>query len=339
MPRIRDDILDCVFYLYESLEDAQSGESSGGTGFFVGVESEVFPNRVDTYAVSCQHVVKPKDSSSSASVIRVNTTDGGFDVINLSRDDWRSFEDIYDGEKHDIAIHEVGGLDDAFHIKGALLRSSFLSQVQMTEFRLGVGDDVFMVGRFIDHAGVQRNQPSVRFGNISMMSGEKLRHWEGYDEDSFVLDMRSLSGYSGSPVFVNVSTPIGRGISEAPLFAHLRLNEWPSGEAFLGINWSQPPHSEYLKEENRYVKVYSGMTNVIPAWYIDRLLDWPEFKMRRQQNDDEYAKKYKGKPIQKPTRATGEPKPYSEEDFERDLRKVSRPISSPPDEEKSKTSE
>ena len=61
MPRIPNLMLENVSYLYETDEDAQLGTKTGGTGFWIGVQSEEFPERSDVYGVTCKHVVKPKD--------------------------------------------------------------------------------------------------------------------------------------------------------------------------------------------------------------------------------------------------------------------------------------
>ena len=73
----------------------------------------------------------------------------------------------------------------------------------MAQLYVGPGDDVFFVGRFISQQGQQRNTPTVRQGVISMLPHEKVPSWEGTPVDSFLVEARSLSGYSGSPVFLN----------------------------------------------------------------------------------------------------------------------------------------
>jgi hypothetical protein len=77
-----------------------------------------------------------------------------------------------------------------------------LSREDVENGSIGPGEDVFMVGRFMDHdGGSQRNQPALRFGNIAMdptpiMQENKVK------ADAYCVDLHSRSGYSGSPVFV-----------------------------------------------------------------------------------------------------------------------------------------
>lgn len=323
MPRIDVSILDSVFYLYETDYDANEGIQTGGTGFFVGVQSERFPERSDVYAITCKHIVKPNDHTgfTSAPVIRLNTKSGEFDIIPLETSDWYSFQDIFPNELHDIAVHELGDLDISHKINFVVRPQWFGAVDQLIE--TGPGDDVFMVGRYFDHDGYQKNRPSVRFGNISIMPHhqEKLPHWEGYGEISYIVEMRSVSGYSGSPVYLyeHGFRSIVDEDSGKPM-----LKPEAVIRSLLGIQWSQPPREEYHEELNRYVKVFAGMNNVIPAIYIYLLLDWEVFKMHRQANDEKYAREQKKRPPQIPTGGNREKKPFTEEDFEEVLRKVSR---------------
>ncbi len=283
MPRIDPMILDSVFYLYETEEDAKNGTQTGGTGFFVGVRSEAFPERSVLYAVTCKHIVKPK-SGLPAPVIRLNTRDGKFDVISLTQDDWHTYEEIYPGKKHDIAIYEFGDPQKIYKYAFAL-RPMLLSKDKVQTHGISPGVDVFMVGRYIDHDGVQRNLPSVRFGNISMMPGEPLRTDEGYfEEDSFIVELRTLSGYSGSPVFLFDPHHLTFIDQQVPIVGV---------DLLLGMLWSEPPQYRYIEDAGRYMLVYSGMSNVLPAWHIDLLLDWEVFKTSRKRHDEELKEENK----------------------------------------------
>ena len=73
MPRIGDQILDIVVYLYHSVDEAKAGEKIDGSGFLVGVPSETIEETSTIYAVTNSHVVKKAGKSP---VIRLNTRDG-----------------------------------------------------------------------------------------------------------------------------------------------------------------------------------------------------------------------------------------------------------------------
>src|SRR5438445_660680 len=74
-----------------------------------------------------------------------------------------------------------------------------------------VGGTGFLLGWFISHSSKQTNQPLARFGNIAMMPGEKVVDGRGLRVEAYLVEMRSLSGYSGSPVFVYLAPGSYRG--------------------------------------------------------------------------------------------------------------------------------
>src|SRR6266852_9284872 len=65
----------------------------------------------------------------------------------------------------------------------------------------------FFYGRFISHDGKQRNRPVMRFGNISMLPDQDAPVGVGdHDQLAFLVECRSLGGFSGSSAFVKLST-------------------------------------------------------------------------------------------------------------------------------------
>src|SRR4051794_5711082 len=56
MPRIPDIMLDCVVYLYESVDHAIASANKGGSGFLLGVPLSEVPNRGVVYVVTNKHV-------------------------------------------------------------------------------------------------------------------------------------------------------------------------------------------------------------------------------------------------------------------------------------------
>jgi hypothetical protein len=75
----------------------------------------------------------------------------------------------------------------------------------MISLNVGPGDEVYFMGRFIAHDGKQRNTPIVRFGSIAMMPREPVHQTQrAFDQESFLIEARSLSGFSGSPVMLYI---------------------------------------------------------------------------------------------------------------------------------------
>jgi len=189
MPRIPPSYLDCVVYLYPDEEKAIAGKDFGGTGFLLAVASR-HPGRHYIYAVTNHHVAV----SGGSSVVRVNTFDGGVDVFPFEPHEW-DFD-----PKYDIAIKTIG-LVAKQHKFSIIPVEALVTEFHVEKNRIGVGEDVFMVGRFVDHDGGPTNRPAVRFGNISVMPSP-IEQPNGVFADVYCVDLHSRSGYSGSPVFM-----------------------------------------------------------------------------------------------------------------------------------------
>ena len=55
----------------------------------------------------------------------------------------------------------------------------FVTNEILSQFSIGIGDEVFVTGLFRGHTGRQRNVPIVRVGNIAAMPEEKVRTSRG----------------------------------------------------------------------------------------------------------------------------------------------------------------
>lgn len=55
------------------------------------------------------------------------------------------------------------------HRVSIVFEETFATKKHLEKHRIGIGDDVAMIGRFVDHDGGETNQPAARFGNISVM--------------------------------------------------------------------------------------------------------------------------------------------------------------------------
>lgn len=222
MPRIPPDVLKCVCYLYATEKEAETGKGFGGTGFVVTFPSR-FSDSLFVYVVTNHHVA----CSEGASVVRLNTIDGATDIYPFEPDQWH-FDPRYDVAVHPINVHK-----DRHNIS-VIHNPSFLTKEMLELRKIGAGDDVFMVGRFVDHDGGSTNQPAVRFGNISVMPSP-IKQPNGLMADAFCIDLHSRSGYSGSPVFV-YRTP-GNDLEEQPSTDPNRLRLLAAGTHFFCFAW------------------------------------------------------------------------------------------------------
>jgi hypothetical protein len=296
MPRIPENVIQSVFYLYASKEDALAGINPGGTGFVVDVGSgfdpatgQIFPPHY--YGVTNHHV-----ACDGFPVVRLNTIDGRVDILDFNPDQWEFLPG-----KYDVAIIPLT-LDSKVHAVHSISTQLFV-EAPPRHNPYYIGDDVFMIGLFVDHAGTTTNVPSARFGNISMLPDERatLKQSTGYEGISYIVDMHSRTGFSGSPVFAYRTF----GSDLTPVFGHrfdnLSIDDWGneshrSGRLvartlfnFLGIHWAQFTEEWKVRSANQggeakkrsllvegsVISGMSGMTCVIPAWQVLEVLTCP----------------------------------------------------------------
>lgn len=284
MPRIPREVLGCTFFLFENRDDAERGDDPCGTGFLVGIPSNVSPRLADThfYAVTNWHVAV----RGGASVIKLYTQEGvPEDIREFDPSEW-----IFDPLGEDVAIMPID-LDAATHSAMMISTDLFATKDWIAEHEIGVGDDIFMLGLFVDHALRTTRLPKARFGNISMMPSRRapIENPLGKTTPSFILDMHSRSGFSGSPVFVYRT--VGSDLTMDGI-GGMRLDT-PTLFRFLGIHWG--PFPEELKAKDDAGKKYtirgvSGMTCATPAWRIADLLQIDEFRDKRIEREKMQSK-------------------------------------------------
>ena len=314
MPRIPQNVLNSVFYLYQTKEDAEAGRNPGGTGFIVrhdGMGGDMGGGYGTLYGVTNWHV-----ACRGSSVIRMNTKDGGTESLDFNPDEW-----FFLPGKYDVAVVPLAL--DKIDAQSCVSTQMFAGQQIIPNVShprdVSVGDDTFMIGLFVDHGGEGVNVPSARFGNVSMLPNEKatIEQPNGYRGVSYVVDMHSQTGFSGSPVYVYrtlgsdltrqheghaVDIQIDRmqtygSAREGALQGRAKLRS-DTMFKLLGIHWGQFPEKWELNDkrqleesqknhlilEGKYVEGMSGMTCVIPAWQIYEVLNMPELKKLRAAN-------------------------------------------------------
>jgi hypothetical protein len=171
----------------------------------------------------------------------------------------------------------------------------FMHALDDGESWLGPGEDVFILGRYIDRRGMQLDTPMARFGHIAAPPVKVRNDRLGVDQLSYLVEVLSRSGYSGAPVIVfrlqvestfrgNVRLAIGE-----PRDRNLSSQVGARGTPLLlGINWGHlhenapvmMPGDEIHQETVRHpdslhVEQNTGLAAVVPAWKISDLL-WSE---------------------------------------------------------------
>lgn len=309
MPKIQAEIIQSVFYLYNDKRSAELGMDAQGTGFLVATLGQAVHH---VYGVTNKHV-----ACRGASVIRLNTSKG-VKVFDFGPEDWESHPD---GD--DVAAVPIN-LDWWNYQVAAIPIRLFVPEDSTDIF---VGDDVFMIGLFVDHEGREKNNPLVRFGNLSMLASNDtpIRHGN-FLQESHIVDMHSRSGFSGSPVFVyrtfgsNLTNRAEEriDIDMNPLIDRMDPVRGNSRDGrpvetrvfpqsvfhLLGIHWAQFPekwelknlevvkeessNARYLVTDKTYVDGVSGMTCVVPAKKILQLLRIQKFLDWEASEDDDH---------------------------------------------------
>lgn len=298
--------LSCVVFLgYRG-----SAEPADATAFFVSVEE---PDGVPHwYLVTAAHCVRDEVGlfmlvNFPSEVKEIDLPDGK---------DWEYHAD--DPENVDLAVLPFA---DSARIASLLMgylavpRSMLFDEAELTDevqSGHGVADEVVSIGLFHVHTGTERNLPIVRTGNLAMIPKEPVRvevkqagHIVETREWLYLIEQRSIGGMSGSPVFKT---------SRHKLTA-------PSQVKLVGVllgHWNARKTKPVLQE---------GIAMVAPARILGELLDKEDLVAQRKKSAQQ---RRDAEERAEAVRDRIAPTPLvSEEDFLRDLRKVTQPIDKP----------
>lgn len=289
MPEIPPNLDQCAFFLFAETDTGLKGPLA--TGFFV-VRFAQFSNFFvgHTYAVTNAHA-----APAGASVIRLTTDDGRSEYIHLQPDEW---EFIAGGP--DLAVADVTDEFEDPRLKSfsnGIGEQLLLTKRFIEDARVNIGEDGFMLGLFANAPGEDRNAPVGRFGNIAAMANpsHKIEQPNGEFQPSFIFDIRSRTGFSGSPVFIyrTGSFDMHREMHVTTTKPTPKANPNPFVK-LLGVHCGQYPETIKFKvvharsgqsssrESRARLEVPSSMTIVVPAWEITRMLNLRKFAERRE---------------------------------------------------------
>lgn len=268
MPRIDDAVLDCTVYLYGSVGDAERGNRIGGTGFLIDVPAPAHGDGLSyVVCVTNRHVVE-----AGFTVARLNSIARGIVVAEFDERHW-----TFHAGGADLAVAIMPAAEMRASHK-VLTYESLVTQHTAEELHIGVGDEIFLVGRFINHDGGQTNTPTARFGNIAQMPGRPVAGDHGVPQESYLIECRSIGGFSGSPVFLHIPPFAWRPSVE-------RVTTSYFGPALLGVEWCHTCYREEVLTEtgtkhpgNFHVAAHSGLSGVVPSWHLLQLIESEQFR-------------------------------------------------------------
>jgi hypothetical protein len=306
--RVPDSLIKCVGFV-SVFGGENTPMSYGGTAFIVTIRMD--ETHGYAHLVTAKHVADA--IAPGEAVIAMNARDGAPLFLRTGEQQW--FFHPTEPESVDAAVLPFGsprfGEYDIAHIP----ETAFATDERITEYSIGIGDEVVIVGLFTKFFGQSHLIPIVRAGNIAMMPRDRVPVKEFGEMEAYLAEGRSIGGLSGSPVFVRntVNMPAKTAQGEASMISGLGPLH------FLGLmhgHWDLPARfSEAEKKE----AVNMGISIIVPAKKILEVLYHPELvAMRKEHLQKEKEASY-------PT-ADSALKPLTQADFEAALKKVSRKV-------------
>jgi hypothetical protein len=191
--RIDDKLLKIVAFL--GLRMADGNLVHVGSGFFlVGP-----PPESRGCLITARHVIDGVRNTGLQSIfVGLNPSNGSAEWIETTIGDWM----LPQNENLDLALlpRTFNELADHLYLPARLI----LSDQDVTALNVGIGDEVFACGLFSIHPGENRILPVIRVGNVSRYPAEKLHTDKFGTIEAFLIELRSLGGLSGSPVFIHL---------------------------------------------------------------------------------------------------------------------------------------
>ena len=273
VPPIPSEYLDCVVFLYPTQAQAETGNTAdGGTGFLASTPLDA-STLLGPDQVRALYVVTNRHCAERTPAIRLNTTDGAMEIITPEQSEWH-----YHPDGDDVAVLPLGLASERPQFQSVPVQSRHAGVVdegwvvsEATFPKVQPGTDAFFVGRYVTHSGVQRNLPVVRFGSVAMTPTEPIEQGDGFKQDSFLVEARSQSGFSGSPVFVYNTMAGGLGAIRAAMgelsLVGIVCSHLPIQRPALDPTTRKPITQGFYVQEN------SNMACVVPAWKIVELIE------------------------------------------------------------------
>ena len=295
--RINEGIIKSVGFLYKNEQDAKDGSAEGGTAFLVsvpaeeaiaeGIEDELPLGFCHVYVVSAAHVVRQ-----GFTTLRINHVYGKSEIFVLPKavqpcaepDAWNMPEEGNDIVVYRLPIAFPNRRYNTIRLDSFATRASRPDQPHFDEaitenFKVAVGDELFMPGRLLDLKNA--NPPAVvRFGRLATLPTIEIGNITVYgNQESYMAELRSDSGYSGAPVLV-CETPITPSAEGGSVT--IRELTW-----LLGVNWGHLPHSDSVVAGDEKcgpltAKTTSGIATIVSAWRLFQLLHHPELVAHRK---------------------------------------------------------
>jgi hypothetical protein len=278
---VDDVIRQCVLFLGN--KDKKTGRFiPRATAFVVAVKDENIGFR---YVVTAEHNISGFRQKGWDIYVRSNLVNGGVREDNWAKGHWFFHPDP---GSTDVAVAPID-FNPEEEFKQIVLRTPhpdkgiIATTEMMRQSKIGLGDEIFIVGLFRSHHGQQRNVPIIRIGNLAMLKGEPVfTNYCGYTE-AHLVEARSIGGLSGSPVFIHTPVPHQMNVTQFRLLGLMHGH-------FDIKNLNEDTVVDSEAETSGGIN--SGIGVVIPIEKILETLDQPELVELRNQATIEHRKRH-----------------------------------------------
>jgi hypothetical protein len=299
--RIPDEYLESVCFLCVKFSGPDDEEiiEFVGTGFLVSVPTRFTTMRIICLVTAKHIILKARAAGHSDLHLRMNLDDGQSITWKLP-DDWHYSND----PAIDVAamfIPVVPGIQS----KSISLENFATDQVIQQE-SIGIGDDVFAIGLFTKRHGDHRNTPIMRTGIIASMPNEQLESYNPVDSgyegtfNAYLVELRSIGGISGSPVFVNLDFwRLGPNTFESFIeVGGLTIRRKMFLLGMIRAHWNLDRENaahDYIaaaNEDEEIDRLNTGIAIVTPIQDVLSVIDGEEMMKIRKNAEDDYGRRF-----------------------------------------------
>ena len=292
--RLPDEVRECVIFV----GCAMLGEDKpyiGATAFLLSTPFKAGGLREQRhkYAITANHTLVEIDRLADEGLVvdnnvwlRIDLIDSESRWIPTDREQWISHPetDLAILPLSPVEVHEnLIGVNDVL-LNRTIYSESIADEYKVIDQKIGVGDEVVAVGLFSHHKGQGKNLPMVRSGIIAGMPEEKVSTEDYGDIDAYLVELRSIGGFSGSPVFVYLGgPPFPIPTSNQSARVYERMTQFDDRTFYLlGLlhgHWDiQESQVGFDRRANLAEGIGTGMAIVVPATKISELLEDEKLK-------------------------------------------------------------
>ncbi|HUF54278.1 MAG TPA: hypothetical protein VMR52_10965 [Dehalococcoidia bacterium] len=299
------DAKNCVAFLFGSKPTSKGEPEPVGTCFFVEF-SEASGHSNLRYLVTAKHVLIDLQKLGKA-VVRLNNPNGGVSYlpVPLEEGEWLLSSD----EAIDVAVLPLPWVLGEADYELAFDNLDAPLNGDPWPWPIREGEDVAFTGLVFNFLGKSKNLLALRVGTMALVPDEPIQGLYGGPSQYYVIDVQAYPGNSGAPVwFVSGLSCFLLGVLSAGYPTKAQLHQLAT--------------STFRKEE--YYNL--GMALVTPIEKVLAIIK-PHLERENEMN----KKKVAPAPLSPPT-------PFTRDDMESALRKVSRKVKpSTPDQSSKRT--